>query len=231
MARLARIVVPGLPHHITQRGNRRQQVFFQPSDYAAYRAFLAESCAEAGVAVWAYCLMPNHVHLILVPDGADGLRRALGTAHRRYSLRVNRRHDWRGYLWQGRFASCPMDEAHLLAATRYVELNPVRAGLVETAGDWPWSSARAHFAGRDDGLVAAAPLAALIADWPAFLALGLEEAARQAFRRGERTGRPLGSEAFVGGLERRLGRTLQPGKRGPKPRPRPGVEFSSVSPK
>ena len=127
MARLARVVVPHIPHHVTQRGNRRQQVFFGEADYAAYRALLAEGCREAGVSVWAYCLMPNHVHLILLPPEAGALRAALSEVHRGYTRLVNFREGWRGYLWQGRFASFPMDERHLLTCARYVELNPVRA--------------------------------------------------------------------------------------------------------
>ncbi len=221
MARLARAVAPGLPHHVTQRGNRRQTVFFSDADYQAYRALVAEHCAAAGVAVWGYCLMPNHVHLILVPEDEGALRRALGEAHRRYTRRVNLREDWRGYLWQGRFASFVMDEPHLLAAARYVELNPLRAGLVRRAQDWPWSSARAHLAGKDDALVAAAPLRALVPDWRAFLAEGLGEDDLEALRRHARTGRPLGSERFVEGLEARLGRPLRPRKRGRKPKDRP----------
>ena len=131
MARLARVVAPGLPHHVTQRGNRRQQTFFGDEDYRAYKDLLAEHCREAEVAIWAYCWMPNHVHLILVPQSAEGLRQGLGEAHRRYTRRVNLREGWRGYLWQGRIASFPLDETHLLAAGRYVELNPLRAGLVK----------------------------------------------------------------------------------------------------
>jgi len=127
MARLARIVVPNLPHHVTQRGNGRQRTFFE--DDVHYRDLLGQSCRAAGVAVWAWCLMPNHVHLILVPSDEGGLRAALGEAHRRYTRRVNFREGWRGHLWQERFHSTPMDEAWLLAAARYVELNPVRAKL------------------------------------------------------------------------------------------------------
>ncbi len=221
MARLARVVAPGLPHHVTQRGNRRQPVFFSDDDYAAYRTLLAEGCRAAGVALWAYCLMPNHVHLILVPRDADGLRAALAEAHRRYTRHVNFREGWRGYLWQGRFASCPMDERHLLAAARYVELNPVRARLAAAAADWPWSSARAHLAGRDDEAVRVKPLLDLVPDWAAFLAGGLSEAERDAVRAGERTGRPLGSGTFTARLEKRLGRPLARQKPGPKPkRPR-----------
>src|SRR5437879_358139 len=162
MARLARVVAVNMPHHVTQRGNRRQQVFFCDEDYAAYRVLLAEGCRNAGVKVWAYCLMPNHVHLVLVPQAEDGLRAAIAEAHRRYSRHVNFREGWRGYLWQGRFASFPMDEAYLLACARYVELNPVRAQLARRARDWRWSSARAHLAGEDDALGRVRPLLTLV---------------------------------------------------------------------
>src|ERR1017187_10321849 len=162
MARLARVVVPGMPHHVTQRGNRRQQTFFSEDDYRAYVELMAEWCAKFNVAIWAYCLMPNHVHLIAVPDSENGFRQAIGEAHRRYSRRINFRQGWRGHLWQGRFASFVMDEPYLLAAARYVELNPVRAKLVDRARQWRWSSARAHLAGRDDRLVTVAPLLAMV---------------------------------------------------------------------
>ena len=207
----------GAAHHVTQRGNRRQQVFFGDEDYRAYRALLADGCASARISVWGYCLMPNHVHLMLGPSSADGLRAALAEAHRRYTRRVNFREGWRGYLWQGRFGSAAMDEAHLMAAARYVELNPVRAGLTAKAEDWPWSSARAHLAGRDDGLVSTAPLFEREGDWRAFLDRGLDEGELAELRAGERTGRPLGSEAFVAALERDLGRPLARRKPGPKP--------------
>ena len=165
MARLARVVIPGLPHHITQRGNRRQQTFFNEGDYAAYLELMTEWCREQGVEIWSYCLMPNHTHSIAVPSSEDGLRWAIGETHRRYTRRINFREKWRGYLWQGRFASFVMDEPYLLAAARYIELNPVRARLVSKAEDWPWSSARAHLAGQDDPLVKVGPLLAMIGDW------------------------------------------------------------------
>lgn len=221
MARLARVVAAGVPHHVTQRGNRRQRVFFGDDDYRAYRELLAEGCARAGVAVWGYCLMPNHVHLILVPGDEAGLRAALGEAHRRYSRRVNFREGWRGYLWQGRFASAPMDEPHLLACARYVELNPVRARLTASAQDWPWSSARAHLAGRGDGLVDVAPLRRMVTDWASFLSAGIEAPALEAIRAAERTGRPLGDAGFVATLEQDLGRTLARQKPGRKPKVEP----------
>ncbi len=220
MARLARLVIPGLPHHVTQRGNRRQQTFFNDGDYAAYLELMAEWCREEGVEIWSYCLMPNHVHLIAVPKTEDGLRRAIGEAHRRYTRRINFREKWRGYLWQGRFASFIMDEPYLLAAARYVELNPVRAKLVDRAREWPWSSAKAHLSGRDDRLVKVAPLLAMVGDWKAFLRSALPEEELRDLREHGRTGRPLGSSAFLDRLESLVGRVLKPQKPGPKPKPR-----------
>ena len=164
--------------------------------------------------------MPNHVHLILVPADPDGLRRTLADVHRRYTAHINLRHGWTGHLWQGRFGSVAMDEDHLACAARYVALNPVRARLAERVEDWPWSSARAHLAGRDDGVVRVAPLLERFGDVAAFLdqPRDNEESAFDRLRRGETTGRPAGDDAWIGRLEREHGRALKPGKRGPKPK-------------
>jgi putative transposase len=216
MARLARVVVPGYPHHVTQRGNRRQQTFFNADDYRAYRELMAEWCARCGVAVWAYCLMPNHVHLIVVPRSADGLRRAVGEAHRRYTRRVNFRQGWRGHLWQGRFASFVMDELYTLNCARYVERNPVPAGLCGRPEQYRWSSAAAHVSGRDDGLVRVAPLLTLDSRWGKHLAAEPDADTVRALHRHEATGRPAGDESFVRRLERKLGRVLRPQKAGRK---------------
>jgi putative transposase len=218
MARIARVVAPGVPHHITQRGNRRQQTFFCDEDYEAYVELVAEWCDKLGVEVWAYCLMPNHVHLVAVPENEDGLRRAIGEAHRRYTRMVNFRERWRGHLWQDRFASFPMDEAHTYECGRYVELNPVRAGLAEGAEGWKWSSARAHLSGKDDELVKVRPLLEMVGEWGEYLSSGMDGEAAEALRRHERTGRPLGDDRFVEGLEKRLGRSLRRQRPGPKPR-------------
>ncbi|MGH6890029.1 MAG: transposase [Rhizomicrobium sp.] len=133
MARLPRIVVPGCPHHVTARGNRREPIFFEDGDQDIYCDVLAEQMRKAQVEVWAYCLMPNHVHLILCPDDATGLARALGAAHKRWANFINGRGRWRGHLFDGRFASVAMDDAHLIACLRYVALNPVRARLAAIA--------------------------------------------------------------------------------------------------
>jgi len=218
MARLARVVIPGVPHHVTQRGNRRQDTFFCDEDYQVYKALMAEWCAKCGVKVWAYCLMSNHVHLILVPSDATGLARAVGEAHRRYTRHINAREGWSGYLWQGRFSSFPMDEAHLLAAAAYVERNPVKAGMARSARQYKWSSARAHLAGKDDDLVTVKALLKRCSDWAGLLRGKDEPSILDTLRAHKRTGRPLGDNKFLDKLERELDRALRPAKRGRKPK-------------
>ena len=219
MARLPRLVIPGFPYHVTQRGNRRQQTFFEDADYALYRDLLAQSAERAGAQVWCYCLMPNHVHVIIVPSDPDGLRRTFADTHRRYTGFINARHRWTGHLWQGRFGAVAMDETHLAAAIRYVALNPVRARLVERAQDWPWSSALAHMGEGADPLVTTAPVRERYGDFAAFLGDPVaDEVTWKALRMSETSGRPLGSAEWLDTLEAKTGRTLKPQKRGPKPR-------------
>ena len=169
MARLPRLVLPGIPHHVTQRGNRREQTFFEDGDYELYLDLLADAAGRAHVEIWGYCLMPNHVHVIAVPQDADGLSRAFRYVHRHYTGYVNARQRWTGHLWQGRFSSVAMDEPHFVTALRYVSLNPVRARLVERAEDWRWSSVRAHLAGEDDDVVRVAPALERVGDFATFL--------------------------------------------------------------
>lgn len=217
MARLPRLVIPGIPYHVTQRGNRRAQTFFEDADYALYRDLLAQSAERAGAEVWAYCLMPNHVHIIVVPSDEDGLRRTFADTHRRYTGYINARNRWTGHLWQGRFGAVAMDEGHLAAAVRYVSLNPVRARLVGRAQDWPWSSAAAHLSGEDDGLVKVAPVLERYGRFEPFLgAAADDDRAWKQLRMSETSGRPLGDEAWLDALEARSGRILKPQKRGPK---------------
>jgi putative transposase len=219
MARLPRIVLPGIPHHVTQRGNRRERTFFEDEDYALYLDLLAEAAGRAGVEIWAYCLMPNHVHIIAVPRDEDGLSRAFRHVHRHYTGYVNARLRVTGHLWQGRFSSVAMDEPHLVSALRYVALNPVRARLAERAEDWRWSSAQAHLAGRDDHVVKVAPALERVGDFAAFLGKPFDQAMTYAaLRKAESIGRPAGSHAWLEDMERRTGLTLRPAKRGPKPK-------------
>jgi len=197
------------------------QTFFGDDDYRAYLTLLATWCGKYGTRIWSYCLMPNHVHLIVVPESADGLCRGIGEAHRRYTRRVNLREGWRGHLWQGRFASFVMDEPHLLAAARYVERNPVKAGLVENPEDWPWSSAATHVGDRRDAVAEGEWLteriAAWVCSWREYLSDPDDEALAAGMRKRENTGRPLGDEDFIRALETSLGRSILP-KKGGRPR-------------
>jgi putative transposase len=209
------VVVPGVPHHVTQRGNRRQQTFFGDADYRAYLELMTEWSGKHGLRIWSYCLMPNHVHLIIVPPSEEALCRGVGESHRRYTRMINFRERWRGHLWQGRFASFAMDEPYLMAAARYVERNPVRAGLVSRAEDWPWSSAAAHVRGQADGLAESQWLVERVGGrWSEYLNQSDDDGLAQRLRRGENTGRPLGEEPFLKRLGRLLGRNLLPGKGG-----------------
>jgi putative transposase len=220
MPRIARLVVPGAPHHVTQRGNRKERTFFEDSDYRFYLDLLTEAAANANAEVWSYCLMPNHVHIILTPSDADGVRRTFAELHRRYTKRINTRNGWAGHLWQGRFGSVVMDEKHLVAAARYVALNPVRARLVERPQDWRWSSVHAHLSGRDGKLVKVAPVLDRVGDFRTFLAADFDEDAEFGpLRRSETTGRPLGAADWIARLEADAGRPLTPHRRGPKPQP------------
>lgn len=216
MPRMARVVVPGHPHHVTQRGNRRQAVFPADGDWSSCLSLIRGACVMGETSVRACCLMPNHVHFVLVPSHHDGLRSVLADAHRRYTRRVNFREGWRGHVWQDRFHSCVMDELHLRVAIPYVENNPLRAGLGATPSQWPWSSASEACSSTAIGLV----------DWRLRgRLLGTREArdvvnattSLEPFRLHSRTGRPLGADGFVERIAARVGRVPRPKKRGPKP--------------
>jgi putative transposase len=219
MARIARAVFPGVPHHVTQRGNGRARTFFRDGDYQLYRDLLAEHAERCGVEVWSWVLMPNHVHLILVPSDADGLRRCLSSVHRWYAGYIHTREQRSGHFWQGRFGCVAMDEAHLSAAVRYVLLNPVRARLVDQAVDWKWSSLHALLAPEmGDGLTTTGSVLSRYPDIAEMIAAGEDEAMSRNLRRGETVGRPVGTAEFLARLEGKAGRVLAPGKRGRKVR-------------
>jgi len=219
MARLSRVVIPGVPHHVTQRGNRREPTFFEDGDYQLYLDLLADAARAARVEIWSYCLMPNHVHLVVTPSDEDGLWRTFRKVHRHYTGYINARFRTTGHLWQGRYGSVAMDEGHLIAALRYVALNPVRARLTTRAGDWPWSSTRALLAGRSDGVVMVEPALTRVGDFAAFLDEDFDEAATFGpLRKAELIGRPVGAPDWIARMEARTGLTLAPRKRGPKPK-------------
>ena len=233
MPRQPRFVVPGLAHHVTQRGVRRTALFGADDDRALYVELMGAECDRFGAEILAWCLMTNHVHLVCVPEKEDSLARAIGGAHRRYTRARNFREEVRGHLFEGRFRSCVLDERHLMAAARYVELNPVEAGIVDTPTAYAWSSAAYHLGRREtDLLVRDRSMRGLVHRWGRFLREGIDriEARREEWVRLEEhasSGMPLGDARFVRGLERRCDRRLRPGKGGwPKGRPRKAVNAS-----
>ncbi len=217
MARLARIVSPHTPHLITQRGNRGLDVFFEESDALAYIDFMAEQCQRFDVQIWAYCLMRNRVHFLAVPADENGLARALGETHRRYTNRINERKGENGHLWQSRFSSFPMDDDFVLPAAHFIEMTPVMAGMAKTPDAFRWSSARAHLKGEDDALCSVAPLLSRSGDWESFLQKGINIGHAQKIMAHIKTGRPLGSTSFIEALEELTGRNLKKKKPGRKP--------------
>jgi putative transposase len=228
MPRIARVVIPGCPHHIIQRGNRRLKVFFSEADKATYLTLLKRQIDKHGLRIWAYCLMDNHVHMVAVPCTEDSLAKAISETHRKYTCLINIREDWKGYLWQGRFISYPLDDGYCYSVIRYIERNPVRAGIVVKAEDYRWSSARPHVAKAVDRLLSPCPLEPTIGEWLSYLRQRDREEDIRVIGEHEHTGRPLGSNDFVRRLEQLTGRSLVPLRRGRKKDRK--SEISIVSP-
>ena len=221
MPRHTRAVFSGLPHHVTQRGNHRDRVFFSKGDEKAYLSLLHAYATYNEVQVVAYCLMPNHVHLVVVPRIAAGLHLALRSVHSQYAQRINRMRVQKGHLWQGRYFSSPLDANYFRNAVRYVELNPVRAGMVARAEEYAWSSAAAHCGQRYDPLVALhqfADLLPLASGWARWLAAGIPVDALNDLRKHGQRNLPCGSTEFVSKLEGSVGRDLRFRARGGQPR-------------
>jgi putative transposase len=221
MARLARVVLPGAPHHITQRGNRQLNVFHEEADYQRYLALLLRYSEKFGLALAGYCLMTNHVHLVGVPQREDSIARTLKDCHGVYAAEFNKKYSKTGHLWQCRPYSCPLDYAHAWAALRYVERNPVRAGMISRAENYAWSSAPAHCGSKTDPLLTSDWFqTGSVPDWSSWLAADGSSQQEQQIRDRTFTGRPCGDDEFTREIETALQRSLQPAKPGPKPQPR-----------
>jgi putative transposase len=214
MGRMGRVTVPGLPHHVTQRGNLNAPIFARDGDRGVYLAMFQKSALRRGLAIWAYCLMTNHVHFVVVPRFEDSLSLALRDAHSAYANWFNKQARRPGNLWRNRFHSCVMDEPHLWAAVRYVERNPVSAHMIGRAEEYPWSSAAPHCGLRKDPLLAEGfPFPNIVADWPAWLSN--EDVERTAeIRKCTRLGLPCGSAEFTGDMEAKARRPLRHKKPG-----------------
>lgn len=212
MPRIARTVFAGIPHHITQRGNRRNKVFFTDEDRLQYLNWLKEYCQKHHVQILAYCLMDNHIHLIALPKNEDGLQRVLKPIHMRYAQSINRQHQWSGHLWQGRFFSSPLDEAYLWFCIRYVERNPVRAGIVSLAEDYLWSSAAGHCGLKKDDLLSTDSdywkVFDGIKNWSDWLKSEEDKEKLTITRRNIQKNLPCGSDSFIEKLEKISGSSL-----------------------
>ena len=225
MPRPAGVIIPGAAHHVTQRGNDRQKVFYRDEDRSFYVELLTEYSRHYGVSVLAWCLMPNHVHLVTVPHDERALSRMLQRIHSDYARALHLRLRRVGHLWQARFHSVAMDEEHFWLGMVYVEQNPVRAGLVEAAWDWKWSSARGHVEGHDEGLLDFVewPSRHTPASWKRCLQYGIAEAVMlERIREATLKGLPLGSPEFLERVESEYGVRVRPSKPGPKPAMRKG---------
>ncbi|MBU1727145.1 MAG: transposase [Candidatus Omnitrophica bacterium] len=212
MPRIGRIVAVGLPHHITQRGNYQQKVFVNEDDRKQYLHWIQMYSEKYGLCILAYCLMNNHVHFIAIPAKEDSLCKTFNTAHMRYSQYFNRKLKQRGHLWQGRFYSCVLDEPHLILAARYIERNPVRAGLVQQPWQWPWSSALAHIAQKEADFIGLNDFLKIVGkhhgSWKAYIGFTEELSFLHAIRKNTLTGRPLGTIPFIKALEEKFHRSL-----------------------
>jgi putative transposase len=208
MPRLARLIIPGIPHHLTQRGNRRQRVFFSEEDKSYYLKILRDNLDGTGLRILGYCLMDNHVHLVSTPSLKDEFAHVLGETHRKYTTIINTRKKWKGHLWQERYWSFPLDAPYLYRAVRYIELNPVRAGIVKEAQGYRWSSARGHLRLGEDPIIDLEGSLPIAEDWASYLKEDEDAGFRDQIHRHEKTGRPLGNDEFIVELETLTGRRL-----------------------
>ncbi len=210
MARQARVTLANTPHHISQRGNRGESVFFERKDFETYRALMAEQCATYRIQIWAYCLLPNQIHLIAQPQKPDDLARAVGEAHRRYTRYINEKKEWRGHLFQDRFYSYAMDDGALIDAAHFIETLPVTAGIAPKPGQYLWSSAKAHLQDRADELLS--PYKLLLErtpDWESFLSMPLPRKIMDTITQHLQTGRPRGDLSFLDMIEGQLGKRVR----------------------
>jgi putative transposase len=219
---ILRFVVPHYPHHLCERGVRKEPIFHDSSDYLVYIRVLKHGCAKHRVDVWAYCLMTNHVHVIAIPENEKSISSALHYAHSQYSTYFNAKYGFSGHLWEKRADICVMDDEHMSNAVRYVERNPVRAGIVRRAEDYLWSSAAAHCGLRDDILLSGqCPLVAVKENWSEWLKTEDTEEEKRAIREHTSKGRIWCTPEMLQQLEQITGRTLTPRRPG-RPKKRDG---------
>lgn len=219
MPRIARVVIPGYPYHITQRGNYKQNIFSDDGDKVKYLTLVKEYTERYKVEVLSYCLMVNHIHFIMVPPESDTFGLIFNQISRRYAKYFNYKFDRTGHLWQDRYYSCPLDKDHLFEAMRYIENNPVKAGYVRSPEEYSWSSAQGHIdpSIKDEILADYTPYLEKIENWKEYLNEKQNEHIISNIRLCTKNGRPSGNEDFIQKLEYKTGRIL---RKIPKGRPK-----------
>ncbi len=216
MPRIARIIAPGYPHHVTQRGNKRSFVFFDDEDRQTYLDVLANYAQKHSLQIWAYCLTDNHIHLLVVPGAEDSLARGIGLTNQVYTQYLNRKLNQSGRVWQNRFFSCVVENnQYLWAVARYIECNPVKADMVAVAEEYPWSSAKAHLMEKSDALLAN-PSWLEAKEYNSYVdyVKNSDTEMDSAIRKATSTGRPFGTESFIDEIEFLVSRSLRPKKSG-----------------
>lgn len=216
MARQARIVIPDTPHHIMQKSMEGAPIFVAKEDFQTYCDILREQCTSAGVMILSYCLMPNQIHLLVMPKDDKALSAAIGETHRQYTNYRNGKQEDKGTFFQNRFYSYPMDESCMLKAAAFIEKLPVMAMIAPKAENYIWSSACAHIKGRADRVMNRKPLLHIIPEWESFIALDLPAVELNEIQSHLSTGRPRGNENFLDAVEEMIGRPVRAGKRGRK---------------
>lgn len=213
MPRRPRFVCEGEPHHVTQRGNYQQYILESDEDFRKYSYLVAEYAPKYGIAIWAYCLMNNHVHFIVVPRSKSGFSRFFNVVHMLYSQYKNLTRHRKGHLWQSRFFSSVLDSQYLVEAVKYVEQNPVRARMVNKPWEYIWSSARAHVMGDNVDIIKIMPGDHILKfsnkkTWKEYLEIA-DEKTNEIIRKKTAKGYALGSEAFIEKLEQKTGIQLK----------------------
>ena len=209
MPRQGRIVIQNTPHHVTQRGNYQQNIFEQESQYKQYCEWVNDYALECDFKILAYCLMSNHVHFIVVPKEEPDLAKVFKTTHMRYAHYINKQRKVKGHLWQGRFYSCILDDAHLYRAIRYVENNPVRAKIVKSAWEYKWSSASDHTGNRKNGVIKLTNYKGIkFKEWCDYLKENDPDMMGEIRLKTNR-GLVVGVDKYVKALEKKLNRSLK----------------------
>lgn len=218
MARQARIVISNTPHHISQRGNRGEAVFFEKEDYQTYLDIITEQLKNAQIDLLSYCLLPNQIHLLVMPQSADKMAKAIGEAHRRYTNHINQRQGWSGHLFQNRFFSYAVDEQHTLRAARFIETLPITSGITNKPENYLWSSAKFRVKVIGNPVLKQFPTFDSVIDWKDFLSRPMDMAELKTIQTHLQTGRPRGNNLFLDMIEEKTGRPVRPQKRGRKPK-------------